>query len=137
MRALVGLASTRGKVWHWMLVVVLASSVWTAVVMYRTYQHWVATGLEEPMGGTIRNGVIAIVALAGALFVGLRAASTSSGDASGQPSGGKELSAVHGAIATGLLANSGSKYVLEVRGLGVAVNRSMWSLMSRNSSPRA
>ena len=124
MRTLAALASTRIKVWPWLLAVVLASSAWTAYVTYKAYHHWVATGLEEPMGETIRNGVIAIVVLAGALFIGVRAASTSSRDASGQPSGGSGYSAVHEAVATGVLANTGSKYVLEVRGLGVAVNRS-------------
>lgn len=116
--------STKRKVWPWVLAVLLASSAWTVFVMYRSYHHWVATGLEEPMGGTIRNGVIAIVALAGALFVGMKATSTSSHDASRQPSSSSELSAAHGAEATGLLANLGSKYVLEVRGLGVSVNTS-------------
>ena len=102
-------ASTKRKVWPWVLAVLLASSAWTVFVMYRSYHHWVASGLEEPMGGTIRNGVIAIVALAGALFVGMKATSTSSHDASGQPSGGSELSAAPGSVATGLLANSGAK----------------------------
>lgn len=93
--------------------------------MFANYQHWQATGLEEPMGGTIRNGVTAIVAFVLIAFASVFGATTllSSREGGGSDAGARSNAAVSNMPAAALLANTGSKYVLEVRGLGVVVGR--------------
>lgn len=77
------------------------------------------------MGGTIRNGVVVIGALAGIAFASVGGATkllSSRND--GLRTSDPGAHAVLNAAAASVLANSGPKYVLEVRGLGVVVNDS-------------
>lgn len=118
---------TRPRAWPWLGALVALALAWIAFTMYENYQHWQATGLMEPMGNKIRNGVLAVAALLALGYAAVWGSSLLS------QKGGKD--AVEGrstntpttdrqaASAPAILSSSGAKYVLEARSLGVVVNR--------------
>ncbi len=120
-------AVVRPRAWPWLLALLTLSLGWAAYCMYGNYQHWQATGLMEPMGNKIRNGVLTVGAL---LALGYAAVWGSSllghsgrKDAVGAHSANTRVADGEVAPARAILSASGARYVLEVRGLGMVVNR--------------
>lgn len=106
---------------------ILAMAGWLGYVLYSDYQHWQATGLGVAnMRSTLRNGVLtlagAVLIIYGASWAWMhRSASAADGSAkAGSPS----LSvSPEVARRNALLAQTGPRFVLEVRGLGMVVAR--------------
>ena len=114
------------KLWPYVAVFALAALLWTLYVMTGYYEHWQATGTQAPdMGISIRNGVLAAagiaVALYGASFVWMQRGGALSATASGaaQAAVPAAVSAPHGDARAAMLAQTGQRFVLEVRGVGV------------------
>lgn len=124
----------------WLLATVL---VWTAFIMFGSYEYWQHTGNEViGMGSTLRNGAIAIAGIFALLFVGhwaLRnAQSAQASDPTSAPTSSlasAPTEATDPAVAT-LLAGTDQKYVLEVRSVGLAVDRyyqdDVWRLFNKS-----
>ncbi|MGN6083007.1 type VI lipase adapter Tla3 domain-containing protein [Trinickia sp.] len=95
--------------------------------MYGNYQHWQTTGLIEPMGNKIRNGVLAVGALLALTYAAVWGGSlfghTAGNGAEGSRSASARAIVNQPAAAPAMLSASGARYVLEVRSLGMVVSR--------------
>ncbi|WP_273915554.1 type VI lipase adapter Tla3 domain-containing protein, partial [Burkholderia pseudomallei] len=120
------------RIWPFAAVFALVALGWTIFVMTRHYHYWQATGQEMPgMVSSIRNGVLVAAGVAVAAFVASfvwvkRAPVESSHAAASSTSASPVLpaAATHGNNgAPVLLAQTGEKFVLEVRGLGLVTGR--------------
>ncbi|WP_038801734.1 type VI lipase adapter Tla3 domain-containing protein, partial [Burkholderia oklahomensis] len=127
------------RIWPFAVVFVLIALGWTIFVMTRHYHYWQATGQEMPgMTGSIRNGVLIALGVVAAAFaasyVWLHRAPVEPTSAVASPTSAaaETLAAVtHANNGTpALLAQTGTKYVLEVRGLGLVTgnesNEEIW-----------
>ncbi|MGS0641204.1 type VI lipase adapter Tla3 domain-containing protein [Xanthomonas oryzae] len=99
---------------------------WVALILFIYYRQWQSTGVEDSgLGNDIRNGVLAITALVGLAFGGhwlwkVRSAVAKDPAAmASAPATTAAAASPHGRM----LAGEGERYVLEVRGLGLAVDR--------------
>ena len=114
------------KLWPYVAVFALAALLWTLYVMTGYYEHWQATGTQAPdMGISIRNGVLAAAGIAVALY-GAGFAWMQRGGALRATEGGAVqaatpavASAPHNDARAAMLAQTGQRFVLEVRGVGV------------------
>jgi hypothetical protein len=99
---------------------------WMALILFIYYRQWQSTGVEgSGLGNDIRNGVLAITALVGFAFGGHWLWKVRSAVAK-QPAAMASAQATTATAATPhgrMLAGEGERYVLEVRGLGLAVDR--------------
>ncbi|PRF77272.1 hypothetical protein C6Q12_10600 [Burkholderia multivorans] len=129
----------RPRIWPYATAFVVVAITWVILVMARHYSYWQMTGQEMPyMGSSIRNGVLvalATVALAyGVSVAWLHRSPVQATVASDRQMPGNQGS--EGAVAHGfngspkMLSQTGQKYVLEVRGLGVVTgwetNAEIW-----------
>ncbi|WP_323123519.1 type VI lipase adapter Tla3 domain-containing protein [Burkholderia alba] len=125
---------------------VLAALVWIVLVMMKSYSYWETTGQEMPhMGSYIRNGMLVLLAFAAVIY-GLSAAwmhrsSASSVSASAVPESKPAIDTVvsHGFNgSSAMLSQTGQKYVLEVRGVGVVTgdfnNEEIWQRLEKKAS---
>ncbi|MGS0603837.1 DUF2875 family protein [Xanthomonas oryzae pv. oryzicola] len=119
-------ASQRPGITPYALVWLGTLLAWVALILFIYYRQWQSTGVEDSgLGNDIRNGVLAITALVGLAFGGhwlwkVRSA------VSKEPAAMASAQATAAAAATPhgrMLAGEGERYVLEVRGLGLAVDR--------------
>lgn len=117
----------RPRAWPWLAALLAMSFAWTVYIMHGNYQHWQATGLIEPMGNRIRNGVFtvgALLALGYAVVWGSSLLGHNGGNSAvdARPTNtrttGGQVAPAHA-----ILSASGARYVLEVRSLGMVVNR--------------
>ncbi|HEM7849809.1 DUF2875 family protein [Burkholderia multivorans] len=120
----------RPRIWPYAAAFVVVAIVWTIFVMARHYSYWQTTGQEMPqMGSSIRNGVLAVLALAalayGASVAWLHRSPVATAATSDRPVPGSQES---GAVVTHgfngsrtMLSRTGQRYVLEVRGMGIVV----------------
>ncbi|PPV04691.1 hypothetical protein XBLMG947_4115 [Xanthomonas bromi] len=98
---------------------------WVALILFIYYRQWQSTGVEDSgLGNDIRNGVLAITALVGVAFGGhwlwkVRSAVAKEPAAMTSAQATTAAATPHGRM----LAGEGERYVLEVRGLGLAVDR--------------
>ncbi|MGS0579700.1 type VI lipase adapter Tla3 domain-containing protein [Xanthomonas oryzae pv. oryzicola] len=98
---------------------------WVALILFIYYRQWQSTGVEDSgLGNDIRNGVLAITALVGVAFGGhwlwkVRSAVTKEPVTMASTQATTAAATLHGRM----LAGEGERYVLEVRGLGLAVDR--------------
>ena len=114
------------KLWPYVAVFALAALLWTLYVMTGYYEHWQATGTQAPdMGISIRNGVLAAAGIAVALY-GAGFAWMQRGGALRATEGGAVQAATpavasepHNDARAAMLAQTGQRFVLEVRGVGV------------------
>ncbi|UKE46990.1 type VI lipase adapter Tla3 domain-containing protein [Xanthomonas cerealis] len=99
---------------------------WVTLILFIYYRQWQSTGVEgSGLGNDIRNGVLAITALVGVAFGGHWLWKVRSAVAK-QPAAMASAQATMATAATPhgrMLAGEGERYVLEVRGLGLAVDR--------------
>ncbi|QIE18898.1 type VI lipase adapter Tla3 domain-containing protein [Xanthomonas oryzae] len=97
---------------------------WVALILFIYYRQWQSTGVEDSgLGNDIRNGVLAITALVGLAFGGHWLWKVRSAVAK-DPAAMASAQVTTAATATPhgrMLAGEGERYVLEVRGLGLAV----------------
>ncbi|KWZ39896.1 hypothetical protein WS72_18705 [Burkholderia savannae] len=127
------------RIWPYILGFILIALGWTIIVMTRHYHYWQATGQEMPgMVGSIRNGVLVALGVVAAIFAvsyvwlhigSAEPASAVTSTASTAPTmSAMVLPGNNGAPE--LLAQSGGKFVLEVRGLGLVTgnetNEEIW-----------
>ncbi|MFB9122265.1 DUF2875 domain-containing protein [Paraburkholderia dipogonis] len=116
----------RPRIWPYACALALVAVIWTAYVMTGHYKYWQTTGQEMPhMGSSIRNGVLIALGVAaivyGASFAWLHRPSGTSAIAAETPAR-KDAPALvtHGFNGSpALLSQTGQKFVLEVRGVGV------------------
>lgn len=113
------------RIWPYAAGFALAAITWTILVMVRHHGYWESTGQEMPnMGSSIRNGVLAVFALA-VLVYGLMWLRHSLSAPAVAPVSAQArqkdpvVSGFNGSPA--LLSQTGQKYVLEVRAMGVVV----------------
>ncbi|OLK02295.1 hypothetical protein IXO222_02325, partial [Xanthomonas oryzae pv. oryzae] len=98
---------------------------WVALILFIYYRQWESTGVEDSgLGNDIRNGVLAITALVGLAFGGhwlwkVRSAVAKDPVTMASAQATAAAATPHGRM----LAGEGERYVLEVRGLGLAVDR--------------
>ena len=133
--------TVRPRVWPYMTLFVALSAMWTFLVMNHYYRLWAKTGEDAiGMGSNIRGGVFLALILAiaayGARFVWLQHLATRNG---GDPRGDATPALIAGgAHGQSALAQSGSRFVLEVRGLGVVVNndtnREIWQAVQTKAN---
>jgi hypothetical protein len=116
----------RPRIWPYAAGFLLVAIIWTIYVMVGNYNHWQATGQETSyMGSSIRNGVLAALGIAILAYGGSLAWMHRSSSASADSSSQKQ--ATSAAVASSLpgtqamLAQTGKKFALEVRGMGVVV----------------
>lgn len=114
------------RIWPYAAGFLLVAIIWTIYVMVGNYNHWQATGQETMyMGSSIRNGVLAALGIAILAYGGSLAWMHRSSNASADSSSPKQ--AVSAAVASSfpgaqaMLAQTGKKFALEVRGMGVIV----------------
>ncbi|WP_183163466.1 type VI lipase adapter Tla3 domain-containing protein, partial [Burkholderia pseudomallei] len=120
------------RIWPYALGFILMALGWTIVVMARHYHYWQATGQEMPgMVSSIRNGVLVAAGVAVAAFVAsfvwIKHAPVESSRAAASSTSASPVlpaAATHGNNgAPALLSQTGEKFVLEVRGLGLVTGR--------------
>ncbi len=117
------------KIWPYATAFALAAFLWTLRVMAGYYEHWQATGIQAPdMGINIRNGILAAAGIAVALYGGgfawmqrgaLRAAESGAAQAATPAA----ATVTHNDAHTAMLAQTGQRFVLEVRGVGAVVGQ--------------
>ncbi|MGS0540034.1 type VI lipase adapter Tla3 domain-containing protein [Xanthomonas oryzae] len=119
-------ASRRPGITPYALVWLGTLLAWVALILFIYYRQWQSTGVEDSgLGNDIRNGVLAITALVGLAFGGHWLWKVRSAVAK-EPAAMASAQATTAAAATPhgrMLAGEGERYVLEVRGLGLAVDR--------------
>ncbi|MCQ8213782.1 DUF2875 family protein, partial [Burkholderia pseudomallei] len=117
------------RIWPFAAVFALVALGWTIFVMTRHYHYWQATGQEMPgMVSSIRNGVLVALGGIAAAFtasyfwlssaeppLATSTASSAQSTPAILPPGNNSSPA--------LLAQSGGKFVLEVRGLGLVAGK--------------
>ncbi|MEF3061938.1 DUF2875 family protein [Ralstonia solanacearum] len=113
------------KIWPYATAFALAAFLWTLRVMAGYYEHWQATGIQAPdMGINIRNGILAAagvaVALYGAGFAWMQRGALRAAESGAAQAATPAAAAVtHNDARTAMLAQTGQRFVLEVRGVGV------------------
>ncbi|MGA4045438.1 type VI lipase adapter Tla3 domain-containing protein [Ralstonia nicotianae] len=113
------------KLWPYATAFALAALLWTLHVMAGYYEHWQATGIQAPdMGISIRNGVLAaagiVLVLYGAGFAWMqRGASRATESGAAQAATPAATSVARDGARAAMLAQTGQRFVLEVRGVGV------------------
>lgn len=118
----------RPKVLPYILVLVGLMLGWLGYSMFRSYRYWELTGqLDGEMVSAMRNGLLVIASLGALAFLGhwmWRASSEHQGAQSMQPSAGSSSAAVTSVNpdVARVLAGTGEKYALEIRGIGLAVS---------------
>ncbi|WDD91223.1 DUF2875 family protein [Burkholderia sp. FERM BP-3421] len=122
--------------WPYIAIFVLTTLIWIVLVMARSHRYWEEAGQEMfHMGSYIRNGVLVVLAVI--IFAyGLRAAlihrlSASAGHLAESNSGDITERKMHGFNGSpAMLSQTGSKYVLEVRGASIVTgwetNHEIW-----------
>lgn len=119
----------RPKLWPYATAFALAALLWTLRVMAGYYEHWQATGIQAPdMGINIRNGILATagvaVALYGAGFAWMhRGALLAAESGTAQAATPAAAAVTHNDAHTAMLAQTGQRFVLEVRGVGAVVGQ--------------
>ncbi|RBC49775.1 hypothetical protein BRM50_21170, partial [Xanthomonas oryzae pv. oryzae] len=117
-------ASQRPGIKPYALVWLGTLMAWVALILFIYYRQWQSTGVEDSgLGNDIRNGVLAITALVGLAFGGHWLWKVRSAVAK-DPAAMASTQVTTAATATPhgrMLAGEGERYVLEVRGLGLAV----------------
>ncbi|MGS0602568.1 type VI lipase adapter Tla3 domain-containing protein [Xanthomonas oryzae pv. oryzicola] len=117
-------ASQRPGITPYALVWLGTLLAWVALILFIYYRQWQSTGVEDSgLGNDIRNGVLAITALVGLAFGGHWLWKVRSAVAK-DPAAMASAQVTTAATATPhgrMLAGDGERYVLEVRGLGLAV----------------
>ncbi|RBG00793.1 type VI lipase adapter Tla3 domain-containing protein [Xanthomonas oryzae] len=117
-------ASQRPGITRYALVWLGTLLAWVALILFIYYRQWQSTGVEDSgLGNDIRNGVLAITALVGLAFGGHWLWKVRSAVAK-DPAAMASTQVTTAATATPhgrMLAGEGERYVLEVRGLGLAV----------------
>ncbi|MDB0568731.1 DUF2875 family protein [Ralstonia solanacearum] len=117
------------KIWPYATAFALAAFLWTLRVMAGYYEHWQATGIQAPdMGINIRNGILAAagiaVALYGAGFAWMqRGALRAAESGAAQAATPTAATVTHNDAHTAMLAQTGQRFVLEVRGVGAVVGQ--------------
>ncbi|WP_197340707.1 DUF2875 family protein [Ralstonia solanacearum] len=117
------------KIWPYATAFALAAFLWTLRVMAGYYEHWQATGIQAPdMGINIRNGILAAagiaVALYGAGFAWMqRGALRAAESGAAQAATPAAATVTHNDAHTAMLAQTGQRFVLEVRGVGAVVGQ--------------
>ncbi|WP_028223615.1 type VI lipase adapter Tla3 domain-containing protein [Paraburkholderia oxyphila] len=116
----------RPKRWPYVLILAAFAAAWTANLLFRSWQHWELTGLQDPdMGSGIRNGLLVIACVGALAYLGHWVLNASGG--------GTKLPFPVAARAADVadttmnpdvarvLAGTGEKYALEIRAVGLAV----------------
>ncbi|ARK47179.1 type VI lipase adapter Tla3 domain-containing protein [Burkholderia pseudomallei] len=120
------------RIWPFAAVFVLIALGWMFVVMAQHYHYWQATGQEMPgMAASIRNGVLVALGVVAAVFTASyvwlhRAPHESTPATMSSASAALDTYAAVTRANDGvpaLLAQTGEKFVLEVRGLGLVTGR--------------
>ena len=116
--------SARPRVRPYGLILATLAAAWVAYSLFRSYQQWELTGLQDPnMGSGVRSGLLAIVVIGAIGFIVhwiLNA--TSTGPTTVAPSiaaSADSSSSVNSDVAR-VLAGTGEKYALEIRAVGLA-----------------
>ncbi|MGE0985785.1 type VI lipase adapter Tla3 domain-containing protein [Ralstonia pseudosolanacearum] len=112
------------KLWPYATAFALAALLWTLHVMAGYYEHWQATGTQAPdMGISIRNGVLAAagiaVALYGAGFAWMQLGASRAMESGAAQAATPAAASPHDSARAAMLAQTGQRFVLEVRGVGV------------------
>ncbi|MGZ2749163.1 type VI lipase adapter Tla3 domain-containing protein [Burkholderia stagnalis] len=122
-------AAARPRLLPYALVLAILAFAWMFYILFGSYQHWESTGLEVPnMGSTLRNGLFAIVGLIAAVFT-VHWAMRTTPDASVAAPVPATTSSAQAVVSSPyanagsakMLAETGQKYALEIRGIGLAV----------------
>ncbi|KVP28380.1 hypothetical protein WJ86_04790 [Burkholderia multivorans] len=122
-------AAARPRLLPYAFVLAILVFAWMFYILFGSYQHWESTGLEVPnMGSTLRNGMFAIVGLVAVGFTAHWAMRTTPSANATAPVVASASSAhvmvsspYANAGSTKMLAATGQKYALEIRGIGLAV----------------
>ncbi len=132
------------KLWPYATAFALAALLWTLHVMVGYYEHWQATGTQAPdMGINIRNGVLAAagiaVALYGAGFAWMqRGALRATESGSAHAATPATVNVTHNDARAAMLAQTGERFVLEVRGVGVVTgwdtNIEIWKALEAKAN---
>lgn len=121
------LAAARPRISPWLISMLVLSLGWTAYVMYGNYQHWQATDLIEPMGNKIRSGVLTVGGALALAYAGIWSSSLighTTGKGMSDPRVvNTRVVSDPSASAHAMLSAAGAGYVLEVRSLGMVLNR--------------
>ncbi|MFM0742229.1 DUF2875 family protein [Paraburkholderia xenovorans] len=128
--------------WPYLVALSLATLAWVTFVLFGSYEYWQHTGNGvSEMGSTLRNGLFVVVGVLVVAFAGhwvLRSSRDGVNVASAAtPSKISTAAPTVNPSVTGILASDGARYVLEVRGLGMAVSGrhqdTLWKQISAKS----
>ncbi|MGC5833037.1 DUF2875 family protein [Ralstonia pseudosolanacearum] len=123
------------KLWPYASAFALAALLWTLHVMVGYYEHWQATGTQAPdMGISIRNGVLAtagiVLVLYGAGFAWMQRGASRAAESGAAQAATPAAASAHDSARAAMLAQTGQRFVLEVRGVGVVAgpdtNMEIW-----------
>ncbi|WP_039787364.1 type VI lipase adapter Tla3 domain-containing protein, partial [Herbaspirillum huttiense] len=114
------------RIWPYAAAFLVGVFLWTGYIMNDSYHYWQTTGQEMmDMGSSIRNGILAVLGIAVLAYGGswawmLRSSGEITEVASKEQAAPVALES-NLAKSHAMLAQTGKKFVLEVRGMGVAV----------------
>ncbi|WP_288407570.1 DUF2875 family protein [uncultured Herbaspirillum sp.] len=134
------------RIWPYVTGFVLAALLWAAYMMNVSYHQWQTTGQEMmDMGSSIRNGVLAALGVAILAYAGSWAWMHWSSNEVSSLAGKEQInpttvaSSLSGSQA--MLAQTGGKFVLEVRSMGVVVgektDEEIWRAIEKKADNHA
>jgi len=121
----------------------LMALLWSAYIMTESYHQWQITGQETMnMGSNIRNGILGALGIAVVAFVGnlawMHGTSSAAATVSAQPQVSPVTTEATLFGAKKILTQTGNKFVLEVRGMGVVVgedtDEEIWRLIEKKAN---
>ncbi|WP_083893482.1 type VI lipase adapter Tla3 domain-containing protein [Herbaspirillum sp. B65] len=131
------------RIWPYAAAFLVGVFLWTGYIMNESYHQWQTTGQETmDMGSSIRNGVLIVLGIAVLTYGGSWAwMHRSSNSAAGATAQNQAAPPVTQSALTGgqiMLAQTEQKFVLEVRGMGLAVGKKsdeeIWEAIEEKAS---
>jgi len=133
----------RPRIWAYLAAFLLMALLWSAYIMTDSYHQWQITGQETMnMGSNIRNGILVALGIAVVAFVGnlawMHGTSNAAASANTQLQAAPVPMDGNLSEAKRMLAQTGKKFVLEVRGMGLAVakksDEEIWEAIEEEAS---
>jgi len=133
----------RPRIWPYLAAFLLMALLWSAYIMTESYHQWQITGQETMnMGSNIRNGILGALGIAVVAFVGnlawMHGTSSAAATVSAQPQVSPVTTEATLFGAKKILTQTGNKFVLEVRGMGVVVgedkDEEIWQLIEKKAN---
>ncbi len=134
------------RIWPYAVAFLVGVFLWTGNIMNESYHYWQTTGQETmDMGSSIRNGVLAVLGITVLAYAGswawMHRSSNESTDVAAKAQAAPVAVENNLTESQAILAQTGNKFVLEVRGMGVAVakksDEEIWAAIEKRADNHA